>query len=272
MGTRLTVIVDNVAVGDWTGEWGLSILAEHRGKRILVDTGASDLFQKNMERLGLSLAEVDYGVLSHAHFDHANGMPCFFRENQTADFYMQEAAEENCYKKPQVFYQYIGIPRHVLRDYAHRIRRVSGKYLLTDGAWLLGHTTPGLAAAGKRERMYRRTGLWWRPDDFAHEQSLVLESDKGLVIINSCSHGGAANIIREVREAFPHQSVYGLVGGFHLFNKTDEEVRRLALELTQAGTAFLCTGHCTKQRAYDILHQELGERLHQLQVGLVMEF
>ena len=103
MGTRLTVIVDNVAVGDWTGEWGLSILAEHRGKRILVDTGASELFQKNMERLGLSLAEVDYGVLSHAHFDHANGMPCFFRENQTADFYVQEAAEENCYKKPQVF-------------------------------------------------------------------------------------------------------------------------------------------------------------------------
>ena len=48
MGTRLTVIVDNVAVGDWTGEWGLSILAEHQGKRILVDTGASDLFQKNM--------------------------------------------------------------------------------------------------------------------------------------------------------------------------------------------------------------------------------
>ena len=163
-------------------------------------------------------------------------------------------------------------PRHVLRDYAHRIRRVSGKYLLTDGAWLLGHTTPGLAAAGKRERMYRRKGLWWRPDDFAHEQSLVLETDRGLVVINSCSHGGAANIIREVREAFPRQSVYGLVGGFHLFNKTDEEVRRLALELTQAGTAFLCTGHCTKQRAYDILHQELGDRLHQLQVGLVMEF
>ena len=49
MGTRLTVIVDNVAEGDWTGEWGLSILAEHRGKRILVDTGASDLFQKNMD-------------------------------------------------------------------------------------------------------------------------------------------------------------------------------------------------------------------------------
>ena len=52
MGTRLTVIVDNVAEGDWTGEWGLSILAEHRGKRILVDTGASDLFQKTWIGLG----------------------------------------------------------------------------------------------------------------------------------------------------------------------------------------------------------------------------
>ena len=62
MGTRLTVIVDNVAEGDWTGEWGLSILAEHRGKRILVDTGASDLFQKNMDRLGLSLELTQAGT------------------------------------------------------------------------------------------------------------------------------------------------------------------------------------------------------------------
>lgn len=60
-------------------------------------------------------------------------------------------------------------------------------------------------------------------------------------------------------------------GASDLFQKNMERLG-LALELTQAGTAFLCTGHCTKQRAYDILQQELGDRLHQLQVGLVMEF
>ena len=55
MQTRLTVIVDNIAKNGIKGEWGLSILAEHRGNRILVDTGASDLFADNMSKLGFDI-------------------------------------------------------------------------------------------------------------------------------------------------------------------------------------------------------------------------
>ena len=82
MKTKLTVIVDNLPQGQIRGEWGLSILAGHAGKKVLIDTGASDLFAKNMRALGLSLADVDYAVLSHAHYDHANGMLRFFQENR----------------------------------------------------------------------------------------------------------------------------------------------------------------------------------------------
>ena len=77
MKTKLTVIVDNKANDELAGEWGLSILVEHNGKKILVDAGASELFAQNMKMLGINIADIDYGVLSHAHYDHGNGIPIF---------------------------------------------------------------------------------------------------------------------------------------------------------------------------------------------------
>ena len=76
------------------------------------------------------------------------------------------------------------------------------------------------------------------------------------------------NIIREVRETFPGKHVYGYIGGFHLFNKSDTEIRAVAQNIRATGLEFVCTG----QRAYDILKQTLGDRLHQLHVGLEMTF
>ena len=183
MQTKLTVIVDNIPQEPLHGEWGLSILAAHRGSSILIDAGASGLFAENMRTLGLSIRDVDCAMLSHAHYDHANGMVRFFQENATAKFYLRESAQENCYARYLIFRKYIGLPRHVLTDYKDRIVHVSGDYLLSDGAYLIGHKTPGLSQIGKRERMYQKTPRGLVPDDFSHEQSLVLETERGLLIV-----------------------------------------------------------------------------------------
>ena len=92
------------------------------------------------------------------------------------------------------------------------------------------------------------------------------------MIINSCSHGGAANIINEVKETFPDKKVYGLIGGFHLFNKSEEEVRSVAAKIKETGIEYVCTGHCTKTRAYEILREELGDMVNQMKVGCQIEF
>ena len=126
MQTKLTVIVDNIPQEPLHGEWGLSILAAHRGSSILIDAGASGLFAENMRALGLSIRDVDCAMLSHAHYDHANGMVRFFQENATAKFYLRESAQENCYARYLIFRKYIGLSRHVLTDYKDRIvRRLS---------------------------------------------------------------------------------------------------------------------------------------------------
>ena len=267
MESIITVIVDNKSVDGIQGEWGLSILIRYAGKKILLDAGASDLFLENMRKLGIDAADIDYAVLSHAHYDHANGQPAFLEHNTHAKLYIRDTTAANCYAKKLIFRKYIGIPRKMLTKYADRIEMVSGDYTLTDGVWLLPHKTKGLDSIGKRELMFKKMPDGWTPDDFSHEQSLVLDTDKGLVILNSCSHGGAATIINEVKATFPEKKVYGLIGGFHLFNKTDAEIRELAGKIRDTGIAYICTGHCTKERAFEILKEELGDIANQMQVG-----
>ena len=273
MTTKLTVIVDNIPDKGLKGEWGLSILAEHNGKMILADAGGSSLFAENLEKLGFDIEKIGYATLSHAHYDHANGIPEFFAKNSSAKFYIRENSGEDCYSEKFFFKKkYIGMPKNVLSDYSDRIETVSGDYMLYEGAYLIPHKTAGLSAIGKRERMFRLTNNGFIPDDFSHEQSLVLDTEKGMVIINCCSHGGAVNIINEIKKTFPDKHIYGLIGGFHLFNKTNSEIRRVAREIRSTGIDFVCTGHCTGDRAFRIMKKELGENICQLHVGLEMEF
>jgi len=269
--TTITVIVDNIAANNLTGEWGLSLMVEYGDKKILADVGASSLFAKNLKEMNFDIKDIEYATLSHAHYDHANGMPQFFEENSRAKFYLRESAAENCYAKKFIFRKYIGIPKKVLSNYPDRIEFVSGDFKLCDGVYLIPHKTEGLEAIGKRELMYKKTRQGWRPDDFSHEQSLVLDTDKGLVIINCCSHGGVVNIINEVSKTFPDKHVYGIIGGFHLFNKSEDEVRNVARSIKETGIDYVCTGHCTRERAYRIMKEELGDKVELLKVGLKIE-
>ena len=54
-----------------SSEWGFSALIEEKGIRILFDTGHSDIYWKNAEKLGIDLNLVDFVVLSHHHWDHS---------------------------------------------------------------------------------------------------------------------------------------------------------------------------------------------------------
>ena len=267
---RATILADNIGMENLAGEWGLSIWIEAHGKKLLLDAGASGLFAENAEKLGISLKDEDCAVLSHAHYDHSYGMKTFFEQNNIAPFCFRETTAENCYAKFSIFKKYIGIPKGIIKEYADRIVTVTGDYRIAEGIWLIPHKTTGLEKVGIREHMYRRSGMRFLPDDFSHEQSLVIETEKGLVIFNSCSHGGADNIIEEVAATFPDKHVEAIIGGFHLFNKSEAEVNVFAERVKNTGINRVCTGHCTGKRAYKLLKEALGERVEQLSVGKVI--
>lgn len=265
---KATILIDNLTKGTLAAEWGLSIYIEHQGHRILLDTGASDRFAINARKLGIDLGAVEFGVLSHAHYDHADGMEAFFACNQKAPFYLREGSKEDCYGKRWIFHKYIGIRRGCLQRHKERLCYVGERQEIIPGVSLLAHETAGLKRFGIQNQLYRKQGWRYVPDDFAHEQSLIVETEKGLVIFSSCSHAGADNIINEVSRACPGKQICAMIGGFHLYHTPEEGVRALAERIRATGIRKIYTGHCTGAAAYEILKEELGDQAGQLYTGM----
>ena len=267
------VLIDNITKNELVSEWGVAFYIEFEGKKILLDTGASGNFVENAKKLGVNLEEVECGVLSHAHYDHADGMPAFFAENKEAKFYLRKGTGENCYGKKNFFmYKYNGIQPGTLDNYADRIEYVEGDYKLMDGVYLIPHKTVGLEKIAKKVGLFVKDHGKMFPDDFAHEQSLVFDTPKGLVIFNSCSHGGADNIINEVQATFPEKEICAYIGGLHLYKSSEEDVRALAKGIKETGIMRVITGHCTGDEAFAILKEELGDIIEQMYTGMEIKF
>ena len=178
---EMTVLIDNVASEPLSAEWGLSILINADGKTILLDTGASKLFAQNAEYLGIELADVDMGVLSHVHYDHADGLDTFFALNRDAPFFVREGSCENCYGMKDGIMRYNGIRSGILKEYEDRIQYVSGTQMIGDGIWLIPHRRTDYSSIALRNDLYAMHNGKLFPDDFAHEQSLVIETKNGLI-------------------------------------------------------------------------------------------
>lgn len=222
--------------------------------------------------MGFNLKDIDAGVLSHAHSDHSGGILRFFESNDKAKFYFREGTACDCYHKTWIFRYYVGIDRALVRDYSDRIVYADGDYELYPGVMLIPHKNGDFKKLAKQNHLYRKIGHRLVPDDYLHEQSLVFKTDKGLVIFNSCSHAGADHIIREVKETYPGEKIYALVGGFHLYHLPEEEIRALARNIKETGIEKVITGHCSKDRGYEILHDEIGDMVSQMYTGMKIEF
>ena len=275
---KITALIENKSPDGLKAEHGLSVFVEFGDKIYLLDTGASDAYASNAEKLGIDLSIVDVAVLSHAHYDHSGGYKAFFALNDTSKVYLQSKAREYCYFKLGPIKRYVGIPYGILNKYTNRFVYVSENTEISDGVWLIGHSTAGLSARGIRSHMYRETSEGLVPDDFAHEQSLVFDTPDGLVILNSCCHGGAENIVAEVRTAFPGREVSALIGGFHLMGVRGvstlgvdpQDVEALGHRLLELGVKRTYICHCTGEPAGKILTRVMGEKVSYFCTGTVI--
>ena len=279
---KVTVLIENTAP-EGSGlacEAGLSLHIEYNGRKILLDAGVSGDFAANAEKLGIVLREVELGVLSHGHFDHADGLGAFFVRNGRVDILHRKGADSPYYSTSRPEPYYLGIRRDVWEHYRPRFREVEGIYFLCEGAWLLpdGEVDPAFAGQAA-DLVYRNPAGELVPDDFRHEQSLVLETERGLAVFNSCSHNGIVNIVRGVRKMLPGKQVYAVVGGFHMFGKktangmncTEAYVYKVADTLKELGVEEIYTGHCTGLPALKLLKERFGGGCYGLTSGMTFE-
>ena len=260
---KVAVLMENTAQEGCglVPEHGLSLYIEYRGKRLLLDGGASGRFADNAQKLGVDLADVDLGVLSHGHYDHADGLRRFFQLNQRAKVYVRPQAGGPYFSMTEEGPKFIGVHRDIWEGARERLVPVPGPMELLEGGWLLPDGPKDPAFMGKASNLVCKRGEDdFVPDDFSHEQSLVLEGERGLVVFNSCSHGGIVNIVRGVLDQLPGKRVHAVVGGLHMYAKggtgmncSPEYVQSVADALKALGVERILTGHCTGQPALERL-------------------
>lgn len=268
---KVTVLIENTAPEGLNAEWGLSLHIQHDGKNYLLDAGSTDVFAANAQALSVDLKRVDAAVLSHAHYDHSGGLDAFLTANDRAKVYIRRETAENCYSWHKRFPKYIGVQKGVLKKWEGRFERVDGHFSMAPGVNLIPHDDAALKAKGKAAQMYVRKGFLLIPDEFRHEQSLVFEVERGIVIFSSCSHSGVDSILNEITKVYPGRDILAMVGGFHLFRTPPREVRLLAERLKKMGSPQLYTGHCTGDAAMEIFAEVLPGRVHAMTTGMRFE-
>lgn len=258
---KITVLCENTAAdAHFLCEHGLSLYIETDSHKLLFDMGQTDVFFHNAKIMNLSLADVDYAVLSHGHYDHGGGLSCFFEQNKTAPVFLSRHAFGDYYNAQG---KYIGLDKTL-----QRIDRM----IPTDECTPINNTfTLFSCNALSRPCPASAFGLTERHDDqltedrFLHEQYLLIHENGKRVLVSGCSHKGIQNIVRWFRPDV-------LIGGFHQM-KVDcdqeqgkNELKALADDLMKSDTDFY-TCHCTGQPQYDLLKTHMQNRLHYLSAG-----
>lgn len=261
---RITCLLENTAARpEIVPEHGLSLHIRLGDRRILFDMGQTEAFAENAARLGVELAAVDTAILSHGHYDHGGGMERFLRENTWAKVYHSDRAFGSHWHGEK----YIGLDQG-LRGHP-RLQPVADEMSLGDGLTLYACHGKACRHPIRSAGLTVRCGEAEKPEQFDHEQYLLIEAPGRRVLISGCSHRGIANIVD-----WFHPDV--LVGGFHLMkmDPTRQEdstrLEQLARELLQSGTVFY-TGHCTGEAAYAFMKERMGEKLHYLRAGKTIE-
>lgn len=273
---RVTVLMENSTPSSrLAARHGLSLWLELAdGRRVLFDMGPDEAFLANAHTLGVDVASADLAVLSHGHYDHGGGLPAFLatcaRAGRDVPVYVREHAFEEHVSGTPDHHHAIGLDPALAAD--PRVRPVGEKHDLGAGLTLFSTSRRRHAAARSNARLLTRDasgGLV--ADDFAHEQSLLVEEGGRHVLVSGCSHGGILNLM-DAAEELIGAPLDAVVAGFHLMDPSGGTVedsgltRALAQELAARPTCYL-TFHCTGTDAFSLLRDVLGERAGYLHVG-----
>ena len=253
---KLVTLMENTSCReDLCFEHGLSLYLETDNRKILFDAGQSAAFAQNAEKLGVELTKVDFAVLSHGHYDHSGGLGAFLDRNETAPVYVSRWAFEPHWESDG---RYVGVDQSLKGH--DRIRYVAEETKLAEGIILYRLERGPMDTAGL---LVEEDGQR-KPDDFRHEQYLLLEEQGKRILISGCSHKGILNIMDAFRPDI-------LVGGFHFMKMEDENFLRVAARKLMAYDTTYYTGHCTGLTQYDFLKTLMGDRLHYISAGTALE-
>jgi len=214
--------------------WGFSCLVEMPEQKILFDTGAdSETLLSNMEKMGMEPKEINIIVLSHIHADHTGGLEGMLKVNSNLEVFLPSSFPDS-FKKTVV-------------SYGARVNEVSKSVKISNEVY----TTGELGTEIK-------------------EQSLIIKTKKGLVVITGCAHPGIVDILGKAKE-LTNENIYLVLGGFHLLGRDDSQLREVIKKFRGLGVRKVAPCHCSGDRTRELFKEEYKDDFFENGVGKIIE-
>ena len=231
---KLTILYDNYVFAEGTkADWGFSCLIEGTKKTILFDTGGkSDVLFHNINHLKVNLKKVDLIVISHNHWDHTGGLASVLEKNHDVCVYT---------------------PHSFPHDFVEKVEQAKAKVIPVKESTKICEDVYLTGEMGQRIK----------------EQSLILDTPKGLVIITGCSHPGIVDIVKKAKELL-NKNVYLVFGGFHLMRHSKAQVKDIISQFKELGVAYCGATHCTGDEAIALFKEAYGENYVQIGTGRIL--
>jgi len=259
---KLICLVDNAVLSHspFWGEHGLAFLVESAEGRALFDTGASGtVLMHNMEVAGIAPETIDALAISHGHHDHTGGLAAFLERRPSIPLYAHSDLLRERFSQREGEMRAVGIPLalETLRHLAELRLSVETQQVLP-GIWTSGEITDRSAPEGRSAHHFVRGEKGFEPDPYRDDMALVLETERGLVLLCGCCHAGLLNTLAHVERTF-QQPVVAIIGGTHLISADAghlERVRQKMLDMESVRAIYL--NHCSGETAFLTLLMTLG--------------
>lgn len=276
MSFRITVLCENTvgAISGTLGEHGFAALIEPSGGApLLFDTGQGLTLLHNAARMKKDLSSIQAVIISHGHYDHAGGLLPLLKEIGPRPVYGHPGIFRPRYRLKDTGESYpIGMP--VERD---ELETAGAGFELSDQfrqiapeIYLSGQV-PRVTAFETGDRGLYCDCAGQESDSTPDDQSLVLDTQKGLVVVLGCCHAGLVNTLEHIAQMTGRRDIYAVIGGTHLGFCGQDQTEKTIAVLRKLAVKKLAVAHCTGFAASARLSREMPQEFQLAMVGYTLE-